>query len=206
VAYERFPGHLCNAGSIWFRNHTDRTEAPDRGVWWFSSSPETAARPASGRFDLPEPQGTCYLASSAVAAVDELIGPDVAARGWVEEPLVDGRVVSRIALPRPVRAANVSVSKALRFRVTGELTATGDYDLTQDWARTFHACGFDGVRYALRFSPGASRGLAMFGPAGSPDPAWGGDPDPGPMHEWLETMDVEVVPIPSSTAVTVVEP
>jgi hypothetical protein len=204
--HAHFPHHTCESGSTWYRNHTDRPGTPDRGVWWFSSSPETTARLGSGRFDLPDPFGTCYLADTANAAVNELIGPDVAARGWVEEPLVDGRVVSRIGLPQHVWAANVSVSKAARFRITAEFTATGDYDLTQDWARIFHRDGFGGIRYALRFTPGQCRGLAWFGPAGAPHPTWPGDPDPEPMRERLEEMDFEVVPIPTSSTVNIVDP
>jgi len=121
-------------------------------------------------------------------------------------PLVGGRVVSRVGLPEAVHAANVSVANAIQYRITAELTAIGDYDLTQDWARIFHRDGFSGIRYALRFTPGPCRGLAWFGPAGVPNAPWPGDSDPEPMRARLEEMGVEVVPIPSSTSVKIVEP
>jgi hypothetical protein len=205
VDYSHFPSYAAAAGSTWYRNHRDRPETRDRGAWWFASSPESAATLDSGRFDLPEPFGTCYLASSSTGAVNEFIGPDIARRGWVESPLVESRVVSRVALPHDVRAANVSVAKAALFRVTGELATTADYDLTQDWARTFHRSGYGGIRHALRFTPGSTRGFAVFGDAG-PRPRWRGDPDPEPMHDRLVEMGVEIVGIPSSAAVSLVDP
>ena len=206
IDYTGFPAHTSGVDRAWYRSHTDRPSRTDRGVWWFASSPESAASPASGRFDLPEPEGTCYLAETQAASVNELIGPDVAARGWVEAALVTGRVVSRVQLPHATRAANVSVSKASAFRVTSELTSTGDYDLTQDWARTFRQAGFDGIRYALRFTPGKARGLALFGGAGAPDPTWPGDEDPQQLRAQVERMGVEVVGTPSSASVSLVTP
>src|SRR5262245_44247773 len=39
------------------------------GPWWFGSS-------LAGRFDLPEPDGTCYLAADEIAALLELLAMD----------------------------------------------------------------------------------------------------------------------------------
>lgn len=46
-----------------------RVGRAERSPWWFGSSLE-------GRFDLPEPDGTCYVALDPLTALLEVIGPD----------------------------------------------------------------------------------------------------------------------------------
>jgi hypothetical protein len=163
-----FPERRLAADTVWFRQHR-MAQRP----WWFSSvGPD---RP-SGRFDLSVPRGTCYLASSAEAAVRELVGPDFASSGRIPSSVIDHRVVSRLVVPQPVRAAQLDDQHAAAYRVTRELATMTPYDIPQAWAAALDSAGFDGILSPLRFTPGDDEGLALFGPAG--DPGWLGDPDP----------------------------
>lgn len=202
-----FPSTTTPARRPWFRCHVDRpAQGRDRGAWFFSSSPADGPAPASGRFDLPEPEGTCYLASTPGAAVRELAGPDVVRRGWIEGELLEGRVVSKLTLRHPVRAADVSARRATDYRISAELTTTSRYEVTQAWARALRDAGFDALRHQLRFTPGSDRGLALFGPAGRPEPVRRGDEDPAPAAAWARSLGLDVVTAPSSAAVEIVPP
>lgn len=201
--FTRFPRKTLRSGSEWYRQHADLSTS-DRGAWWFASCPVGGT--GKGRFDLPEPDGTCYLATTELGAVNELIGPDCADRGWVDADLVDGRVLSRLRLPRDVKAADTTSDRATQFRATNELPVTERYDLTQEWASTFREAGFGGVYASLRFTPGASRGLALFGAAGVPSPELPGDSDPTPVRQFVEGLGVEVIDPPRYSAVTVIAP
>lgn len=205
--YRTFPSYEANTARDWFRNHAVRAQ-PDNGVWWFASSPADDPADQSGRFDLPLPEGTCYLATSAEAAINELIGPDHLADDWLEAELLVDRVVSKVRLPRSVRAANVSVATAAsKHLVSAELTTMSDYEVTQAWARILRATGFGAIRYLLRFTPGGQHhGLALFGTAGPPVARWKGDPSPVAARAIVESMGIEVVDTPSFGAVTVVTP
>lgn len=190
-----FPSHRFTPAAGWFRQHRLRRDESDRGGWFFASR-DPVAEPV-GRFDLLAPDGTCYLASTSGAAVRELIGPDQVRQGWVNRDLFDGRVVSHLQLPAQIQAAAVSAAGAASWRITAELTSTGDYALSQAWAQAFRDAGFGGVYGALRF--GLDPGLAMFGPGGRPDPPWAGDTGP---PRWAEdaaySLDVRIVDVPVS--------
>lgn len=198
VDHAAFPRRTLTARRRWWRNHTLRADSPDGGAWWFSSG--------SGRFDLPEPEGTCYLASTPEAAVMELVGWSHARHGWVPADLLEERVVSTLHLPASVRAADCAGEGARQWRVTNELTSTSAYDVAQAWARVFRRDGFGGVLGALRFSPGEARGLALFGTAGAPDPAWDGDDEPVAVGDLAAGMGIEVVAPPGIADVEIVRP
>ncbi|CAN5870702.1 hypothetical protein BH23ACT8_BH23ACT8_24590 [soil metagenome] len=137
--------------------------------WWFATR---TANPAPGRFDLVEPDGTCHLAASASCAIIErvaepeaddppppTIGELAELRVW-SGPLDDGREL-----------ADTTVASARRL--TAELATIVPFDaLTWPWADTFHETGARGLVYTARF--GRDDALALFGPAGAPDPD---DPD-----------------------------
>jgi hypothetical protein len=140
-----------------------RAHLASRGPWWFASG--------GGRFDLPVPQGTCYLATSALAAVRERLGPVLAGRSTLPAAALDGVVVSRLALGlpgqrAPLRLANVRVSAAADFGVTRELESMTPYDVPAAWAAALAGVGLDGIWYGPRFSPGTSGAVALFGRAG----------------------------------------
>lgn len=201
LAFARFPRKTLRAGSKWFRQHRDRP-TPDRGAWYFASYP--AGSEGDGRFDLPDPDGTCYLASTVQGALNELVGPECADRGWVDADLLSGRVLSTLHPPKDVKAADTTSVRAAQFRATNELATTERYKLTQAWADTLNRAGFDGVYAVLRFTPGPTRGLALFGDAGAADPPPPGDPDPVPVRKVVEALGIQVVDPPSYSAVTIV--
>lgn len=181
------------AGASWFREH-----AVGVGPWWFSSS-------GAGRFDLPAPRGTCYLASSYAAAVRERLGPELAARGTVTMSLLEDRVVSALKIPVDIRAANVNAAAAATYGVTRELPVMVPYDVPQAWAASFAAAGFGGIVAGLRFTPGGTDGLAVFGAAGEGSD-WPRDAHPKPAVDVAAQLGVHVVAPPRSTDVTVVTP
>jgi len=202
--FTRFPRKTLRAGTHWYRQHQDRRTSPDRGIWYFASHPDGVE--SDGRFDLAAPNGTCYLATSEVGAVNELIGPDHTERGWVDADLLDGRALSKVALPADVKAADTTAERASAFRLTNELPATERYDITQAWAQVLHDAGFAGVYAVLRFTPGTTRGLALFGDAGPPTPVPPGDPSPTSVREVVERLGIDVVDRPAFTAVSIVHP
>lgn len=197
--YAGFPSYDVSPDTDWNRNHQELA-TPDRGAWYFASVP-----PGGGRFDLPEPQGTCYLATSRAAAVRELIGPDFQGLGWVPADLLHGRIVSRLQVSHQTKVANVSVAAAANYAVTAELTSTPDYHLTQQWAAVLASAGFEGIRYALRFTPGRARGLALFGPSGA-QPGRPGDPVAQQAADVVDRLGLDVVAVPHSRAVDIVDP
>jgi hypothetical protein len=202
--FSKFPRKTHRAASRWYRQHVDRPMDTDRGAWYFAS--HTAAVVGGGRFDLTNPHGTCYLATTEQGAVNECIGPEVAERGWVDADLVEGRVLSTLDLPWEVRAADMTSARAPSFRITNEIHSTGDYQTTQAWAQTLHDNDFGGVHYELRFTPGRSRGLALFSDGGAPATKPAGDPDPSNLREVVEARGIEVVDPPSFSSARVVAP
>ncbi len=160
-----------------FPTHTATVRAPlhrahhrDLGPWWFSST--------GGRFDLPAPRGTCYLADDPLVALRERIGVVLGGAGQVPASLLEETVVSRLHLSRPHRVADLTARRATRFGATRELETMVPYAVPQAWARAFAAAGHEGVRYGPRFSTGAVTSLAVFGEAGSG--AGAVDPQPVP--------------------------
>lgn len=198
----QFPRKTLRAGTVWYRQHADKPRNADRGAWYFAS--HDVLVDGGGRFDLTSPDGTCYLASTELGAVNECIGPEYVARGWVDADLIAGRVLSTLELPVQTKAADVTAERATKFRVTNEVATTDRYDITQTWAQVLHDSGYGGIHSTLRFTPGAARGLALFGAAGTPTLA--GDPAPTPVREFVERLRIEVIDPPALSAVRVVTP
>ena len=152
-----FPAKHVREGTVWRRAHR-ASHAP----WFYATG-------RGGRFDLPLPAGTCYLATTVETAAREVIGPDFIASGIIPDSLLSDRVVSEVLLPHAVRAARLTSSDAFGFGITNELCSTADYPVSQRWAAAFHRDRFDGIWYQPRFSPGSGRALAVFGPSGPRD-------------------------------------
>lgn len=169
------------------------------GPWWFSST--------GGRFDLPTPHGTCYLANNPLAALRERLGPVLAQRTSIPASLLEESVVSRLRVPRTHRLADLQASTASEFGVTRELETMVPYAVPQAWARALHSAGLQGVRYGPRFSTGPTSSYAVFGAAGAAPAGaafWRPDPQPVPADE------VPGAPVPLAVPrrwdVTVVRP
>ena len=187
-----FPARRLRRGSRWHRQH-QRTD----GAWWFASS-------GQGRFDLPRPLGTCYLASSAAGAIRERIGPDLLAHGKVPASVLTGRVVSALHLQQPARAADLDHVAAAAHLVARELPVMTPYDLPQAWARVLHRDGFDAVIAGLRCSPGDGTGLALFGEAGQQQ--WPADDTPRDAAQLASTLGIRLIDSPTAAQVTIERP
>lgn len=146
---------------MWFRAHTWRDA--DGGCSHFASLPAPHGQ-IGGRFDLESPHGTCYWASTELAAARERLGRS---GGLVAHDEVDGARVSAVQFD-PGRLADLLDSDAARRGVTQELASSVPYDLAQRWAKAFDAAGFAGVRYQPRFSTDRVEAVACFGDAGKP--------------------------------------
>jgi len=128
------------------------------GPWWFGSS-------MAGRFDLPEPEGTCYLAADALAALMETIGPE-SQSGTVSEEFLRGRRLVRLHVPQELSLSDSTSRESSRFGMTGEIGTITPYDRPQAWAARLHAAGSAGIVYWLRHDPSRMEGFALFGPQG----------------------------------------
>lgn len=150
----RFPAYVLAPARYVFRVVRDR-----HGPWWFSSA-------LHGRFDLPAPEGTCYVASDDLGALLEIVGPDLLPGGCAPASLLAGRHLRRLGVPRTMRLADALASRAAQW-VTAEIATITPYTVPQAWARTFRRGRWSGVRYAIRHSPSRTRAsYALFGPAG----------------------------------------
>ncbi|SFA80498.1 RES domain-containing protein [Nocardioides alpinus] len=197
----RFPSRTVDG--TWFRAHVDRG-GRDRGCWWFASVRVGDDPDACGRFDLPAPQGTCYVASTEEAAARERVGTQLRSVGGRESVLAsvlvtpEGPVTVTATEVALARAANLAVKPAQRWVDRSLSVGTGVYSVTQAWAAAFREAELDGIVHPSRFTGGARvRSLAVFGRAGRPRPV------PvvrrsRPLRMVLESHDVRVVLPPSS--------
>lgn len=134
-----------------------RTTGALNSPWRFTSVP-----PGRSRFDIDEPEGTCYWSDRRYGC-------------WVEvfrgTQVVDRLDVTRRALfsatPPKLRLANTLALAAHSFGGTGELSTVIPYDIPQAWARALRAHGFAGLVARCRHDPGlTARTFAVFGPSG----------------------------------------
>lgn len=161
-------------------------------TWWFSSN-------GSGRFDLDPPQGTCYFATDAFAAIREATRTGPVTPGWIAD-----RELRRLHPPAPsARLAAVTRTKAATFGLTTELVTVTPYDLPRAWAAAFWKAGLAGIRHELRHDPRARpTGVSLFGPSGEGRWPQGRREQIGRLH--LRAAGVAVIDIPPSAAVTII--
>ena len=137
-----------------FRIHRAR-----HGPWFFSSD-------RTGRFDVPPPDGTCYLADSPICAFIEVF-KDTKAVPRID---VEARRVASLRIPVEVRLADCTQRAARAFGITAAIHASSDYADTQPWAAAFLRAGFGGIRYFLSHDPSQQCiGIALFGANGPAD-------------------------------------
>ncbi|KJQ55452.1 RES domain-containing protein [Microbacterium sp. SA39] len=155
-SYGSFPKKTITSGTALFRAHR-----ADRSAWWFDSSPH-------GRFNLTHPRGTCCTATRAETAIREKVRDEVSSTGVVSRVFAETFALSALSAPAEYTCAAVSSSRAERFGVVRDLVTTGDYGLTQRWARAFASHGFGGVFYGSGYTTGRASTLALFGDEGAP--------------------------------------
>ena len=144
----------------WYRAHH-----PDYGAWFFASSEVDDEE--GGRFDLPVPHGTCYLASGAEVALRERLGVIAVGRPLTAAAIASSAVSVMTVPPQLKRDIADTTHPDAARSVTREIATTTDYARTRAWAA--HWFGTErrsGVRYEPRFSTGSAVSLALFGPAG----------------------------------------
>jgi len=129
-----------------------------KGPWWFGSSMQ-------GRFDLAEPEGTCYLATDAISALLEVIGPDLE-KGAISAELLKARSLRKLRLPDELDLADLTSREAVRFGVTAEIGTIVPYGCPQAWAAGLRAAGSPGVAYWPRHDPSRKIAVALFGSHG----------------------------------------
>lgn len=196
---KRFPMRTLRQGkALW------RVVRAGRTPWWFSSS----LNALNGRFDLPHPEGTCYLASDAMAALLEVVGPDLDG-GVVSESLLSSRRLMRLALPKRHRLSNLTDRRASGFGVTAEIHTIVPYRLPQAWAQALRREGADGLLYHVRHDPShEGLGVALFGKAGARRGWNAGREIPiadALQRKLYETCKIRVLPIPRASGLRVIE-
>jgi hypothetical protein len=149
----RFPAFGVDRRRSLYRIH--RTDA---GPWWFSGD-------GSGRFDLRDGRGSCYLAVTPVGAFIEVFRVATV----IPEAEVEARSLSSLVSPTRARLADCTVSAARKFGITGAIHTQPDYTVPQIWAEAFAAAGFGGIRYRVSHDPAQRElGAVLFGDAGEP--------------------------------------
>ncbi|WP_448073902.1 RES family NAD+ phosphorylase [Georgenia yuyongxinii] len=163
-----FPRRTVPAGETVYRSHGERNaDGTPRSPWWFASAP--ADPDNGGRFDLPTPNGTCYVAFDPTTALRERFGEELMELGVLSGEDVDATAVSRLTLQDDVAAADTGDERAANW-ITRELIAIDGYALTQRWAAAFARDGHEGVLYESRFTTVTETPPpAPFGPAGGRD-------------------------------------
>ena len=134
------------------------------GPWWYSHVHDPD-EDTGGRFDLTDPHGTCYLATSLDGALVEKL---LRARTKV---VVAERLHelfhATIEVRRTPPTADLTSPGATGYGRNAEIHTTLDYPLTRRWARALRAAGWRGLRHLLRGdATGRAVGLALFGRAG----------------------------------------
>jgi len=180
--------------------HRDRAGAVSTSPWRFSSLPG----PASGRFDVPAPLGTCYWSSHRYGA-------------WLEvfrnATVVDSADAARrrlwIGHGPSTRLADLLSTRAYRYGVTAAISSQPDYTVPQLYAASLAAQGFHGVVGTCSHdTTSTALNIALFGPARpqAAHPGWTVSPSPvandRSLLRELATYGVHVAPPPYSVPTT----
>lgn len=182
------------------RPHHQLTRAHRAGnsPWWFSSD-------LSGRFDLVDPHGTCYLGTDTATALRERFGHELVNQGTIPFTTAAQTEVSALQVPASRLLADSCHANAAQFGLTRELGTCPDYDRPQSWAAAFHQDGHRGVRYQTRFTTGPKpNAVALFDDAGLQD--WPVDPKPISGVDACTEVGIEVADLPTRTQLRIIDP
>ncbi|MGQ0625726.1 MAG: hypothetical protein ACT4PP_13905 [Sporichthyaceae bacterium] len=152
------------AGRVLHRIYSARRDSP----WWFATQP---AQPQDGgRFDLPAPHGSCYLAGGVAAATVEAL-QDLLGRGLLQRRVLERLSRAQIDAPSTApRAARLTTAAAGAVGVTAALWAGPDRALTQRWAAALHRA-WDAIYTGVQHDPtGRGRAVTLFDDAGEHPP------------------------------------
>lgn len=138
-----------------------------RGPFHFGSAAPDARDDEGSRYDLPAPDGTCYLALSPIGAWLEVFRTV----GRVATDDVRRRRILETRPPRRIRAANLLAREAGKHGLTGEIHTTRRYSLTRAWAIRLHQAGFRALLGKVRHDPSLrERSLTLLDDAGEHEP------------------------------------
>ena len=160
-----------------------------------------------GRFDLPLPWGTCYLAGDPIAALLEVVGADREG-GIVAAEFFSERRLRELQAPRDYTMADLTSRRAAGFGITSEIGTIVPYETPQAWAAKLRAARFEGIVYWLRHDPSRSVGWALFGKAGERKRWWRGREIPisGRLLRQLWTdCRIAVVRVPVAADLTILD-
>lgn len=129
-----------------------------RGPWWFGNT-------GGGRFDLWEPEGTCYLATDELSALLEAIGP-ARTGGALSTRFFADRRIRHLRVPRTRTLANLTSRRSVGFEITLEIHTVVPYDRPRAWALGLRRAGMHGLFYFVRHDPAGGIGIALFGRQG----------------------------------------
>jgi hypothetical protein len=136
--------------------------------WWFASRPDEAER--GGRFDLVAPDGTCYLATSLVAAVLEALQAHL--RSLPRAELEVRAAVGIDPPPQAPDAADLTDPTTAGRGVTAGVWADNDRPRTQRWATALRRDGWWALHSGVHHDPsGTLRAVALFDHAGEHEPS-----------------------------------
>ena len=154
---------------VWRRHLPDGStrEVP----WWFASAPEPPED--GGRFDLAEPNGTCYLATTLVGSLLEALQLHLAHLPRAE--LAVRAAVEAMASDHAPEAADLTARQNAGSGITAGLWAGSDRVRTQAWAAAFRRDGWWALHAGIQHDPsGGLRSIALFDYAGAHPPSHGG--------------------------------
>ena len=151
-----------------------------RSPWWFSSAVDDPD--AAGRFDLPRPDGACYLTTTVLGAVLEALQDYGKGVLPVAELKVRRRAVISVPPSAPLAAQLVS-AKARGLGVTQALWTGGTRALTQRWARALRRAGWQALWTGTQHdTTGRCRTVTLFDETGEhlpyEDSGWSYEPLP----------------------------
>ncbi len=154
---------LAFGDTVLFRVFRRTRPAP----WYFASLPAGCdSDDAAGRFDLPLPDGTCYLATSLSGAVLEAL--QGFGEGLLPESELRARACARVSVPDAAPdAADLTDRVARGVGVTQALWAGPERARTQRWAAALHRAGWQALHVGVQHDPtGGLRSVALFDRAG----------------------------------------
>jgi len=163
-----------------------------------------------GRFDLPDPDGACYLATSASGAALEVFQDF--GRGVLPAPELRVRARAQVTAPtNSPRAVQLTAARARAVGVTQALRAGSDRALTQRWAVALRRAGWRALWHGTQHDPtGLARSVTLFDTAGAHPPyddseGWvpvvtSLDRDPATLNA-LARHGIRIIPDPDPTTI-----
>lgn len=197
-----FPKTKLAANSPLYRLFKHVSSTPGiRSGWFFSS----IGAPRSGRFDLPEPHGTCYFSTEKFGAWSETFRGAAIVNGTD----IDCRTLLMASGTATQRFADMAVRTATAFGVTLDDFSGDDYTRPQAWTLAFHEAKFGGVSALLRHDPsGRARNVGVFGKSGTAKSVRGWRTTRAALRSDLQLLDefrnagISILEIPKDVVIT----